>query len=138
MRYLSVIVFLFLVSNAFAEELKVADKATYQVKIVQTMEEKLKGLMFVKKLPENQGMLFDFRGYSSVAMWMKNTYISLDMLFIDCNFKVTDMHQNATPLSLEKISTDKPFCFVLEINGGQVLKQNISIGDKITVSLPEN
>ena len=138
MRYLSVIVFLFLVSNAFAEELKVADKATYQVKIVQTMEEKLKGLMFVKKLPENQGMLFDFRGYSSVAMWMKNTYISLDMLFIDCNFKVADMHQNATPLSLEKISTDKPFCFVLEINGGQVLKQNISIGDKITVSLPEN
>ena len=133
MRYLFAAICLFFFSNAYAEELKIADKAVYHVTIAETPEARQKGLMFVKKLPEYQGMLFDLRDYPAVAMWMKNTYIPLDMLFIDCDFIITDIYQNAKPLSLEKISTDKPFCFVLEINGGQVLKQNIRIGDKISV-----
>ena len=134
MRYRLLFTFLFLFSNAYATELRIADKAVYQVIVAQTMEERQKGLMFVKKLPEYEGMLFDLRGYPSASMWMKNTYIPLDILFIDCDYVVVDFYQNAQPLSLNKISTDKSFCFVLEINGGQIYKQNIRIGDKISIS----
>lgn len=133
MRYWLIALFLFLTSNALATELRIADKVTYNVTVAKTAQEKQKGLMFVKEMPKNQGMLFELKDSPLAAMWMKNTYIPLDMLFIDCDFVITDIYQNAKPLSLDKISTDRPFCYVLEINGGQVLKQNIRIGDKVSV-----
>ena len=133
MRYCFFVIFLLLFSNAFAEELRIADKVTYTVTIAQTAQERQKGLMFVKDLPEQQGMLFDLKDYPAASMWMKNTYIPLDMLFIGCDFVVADMYQNAQPLSLKRISTDKPFCYVLEINGGQILNKDIRVGDKVVV-----
>lgn len=137
MRYWLILICLFGFSNACAVELQIADKVIYDVTIAKTLQEKQKGLMYVKKLPSSQGMLFDLRDNPAAAMWMKNTYIPLDMVFIDCDFLITDIYQNAKPLSLERISSDKPFCFVLEINGGQTSKQNIQIGDKVSVlSLP--
>ena len=60
--------------------------------------------MFVKQMPLNQGMLFDFREDENVAMWMKNTRISLDMIFIDCDYKISDIYKNAKPFSLTKIT----------------------------------
>jgi len=121
------------VQTASALEVHVADKTVYDVKIPKTQEEKEKGLMFVREMPQNQGMLFDLRGYPFAAMWMKNTYIPLDMLFIDCDFKVVDIYENAEPLSLKKISSNKSFCYVLEINGGETKKHNILIGDQLKI-----
>ena len=137
MRYfLAAVLFLFTFSSK-AEEINIGNKAVYEITIPKTTEEKEQGLMFIKELPKNQGMLFDVRGHPYAAMWMKNTYIPLDMLFIDCDFTITDIHKNAIPLSLDKISTAQPFCYVLEINGGQSDNKELSIGDKITFSSPK-
>ena len=105
----------------------------YEVPIMQTRQELEKGLMFVKELPQNKGMLFDFHGYKNIAMWMKNTYISLDMVFIDCALKITDIFENAEPLSEKLIKPRGEVCYALEINGGEVAKQGIKIGHRIEI-----
>lgn len=134
MRYFLAIAFIFLVFSAKAEEIRISDKAIYQIDIPKTDKEKQQGLMFVKDLPQNQGMLFDVRNHPYAAMWMKNTYIPLDMLFIDCDFTITDIYKNATPQSLKMITSSQPFCYVLEINGGQSDTKKIEPGDKIIFS----
>lgn len=135
MKYFFMGIFLLMFNCANAVELDVGGKYVYDVKVAQTEDELIKGLMFVKDLPENEGMIFDFRPYEGkkLSMWMKNTYIPLDMLFIDCNLEIVHIHKNAKPLSLENISTDKVFCYVLEINGGESDRKGISVGDKIVV-----
>ena len=130
-----VIVFFLFFGQAQAEVLKISDKASFDVTIAKREEELLKGLMFVKKMPEFSGMLFDFRRFQGqdIAMWMKNTYIALDMLFLDCDMTVVDIFENAKPLSLERIESKKDFCYVLEINGGKVQELKLDIGDKVVL-----
>lgn len=120
---------------AMAAKLVIGNKAHYAVKIASTPEALQKGLMYVKKLLKNEGMLFDFRAYqnSSIAMWMKNTFIPLDMVFISCDLQITDFHENASPLSLEKITTPAPFCYVLEIPAGAVKTKGLAKGDSVTL-----
>lgn len=129
MWYLLWVFFLFVSYSVSAAEIVIADKATYQVKVAETEEELTRGLMFVKEMPRHEGMWFDLRSYSGVAMWMKNTYISLDMLFIDCDYQIVDIKENCQPQSLDKIISKKPFCYVLELNGGEVANNHIVIGD---------
>ena len=88
------------------------------------------GLMNLDFLPKNQAMLFLFDENEIIHMWMKNTKISLDMLFIDTNDKIS-IKRNATPYSLDIISSEKPVVKVLEINGGLSKKLGIEIGNKI-------
>ena len=94
--YLGCLFFIFCIFNVRAEELCIEDKVCYDVKVVKTMEDKAKGLMFVRSMPENDGMLFDFEGedIKDVAMWMKNTFIYLDMVFIGCDKKIKDVYKN--------------------------------------------
>ena len=131
MRYLWGIVFLCCAYPAMAREVGIGKNATYEVKVAQTETELQRGLMFIKKMPENAGMWFDLRNYPNAQMWMKDTYIPLDMLFIGCHFEVVDIKHNCQPLSLDKITSDKPFCYVLEINGGEAYKKHIKIGDDV-------
>lgn len=131
MRYLLFYFLIFFSSSAFGLDISIADKTKYEVKYAQTKEDLAKGLMFVTDLPHHQGMLFDLRKYPSAAMWMKNTYIPLDMLFINCKYQIVDIRENCQPHSLKKITSPKPFCYVLEINGGEVASQNIAIGDYV-------
>ena len=133
MRYCFFMLFFFCALTLEAAELSVENKVRYKVKFAQTEEELTQGLMNIHHLPQNEGMLFDLRDYPYTAMWMKNTYISLDMLFLDCSFYVVDAYENAKPLSLKKISSDKDFCYVLEINGGEFKKHQMNIGDKVFV-----
>lgn len=130
MRVILTVILLLWGTIARAEVLDMAGKTAYQVKMARTPEELSTGLMGVRHLPENEGMLFDLRAYPKAKMWMKNTYISLDMLFMDCDFKVVDIYEKAVPLSLQKIGSEHKFCYVLEINGGQAEKHGIVIGDE--------
>lgn len=136
MRYLLFLLLFLRCGLGFAAEIKVGDKAVFDAPIAQTRNELAKGLMFVHKLDENSGMLFDFRPYQDreLAMWMKNTYIPLDMLFISCDMRVVDVYREAKPLSLEHIKSKEPYCFVLEINGGMAAKKNIAVGDEVVCS----
>ncbi|MBP5698034.1 MAG: DUF192 domain-containing protein [Alphaproteobacteria bacterium] len=131
MRYFLALIFFLFAYNCKAATVWVEDKVFYQAPVMKTKQELQKGLMFVKQLPQDQGMLFDFGEARKISMWMKNTYISLDMLFIDCALKIVDIHENTKPLSLELITAVAPVCYVLEINGGEVKSHDIQVGDHV-------
>ncbi len=105
--------------------------AEFLVAIAKTEESRMYGLMNLDKLPKNFGMLFP-SNYNEVAvMWMKNTRIPLDMIFIDENNIIASIKANATPYSLDLISSEVKVKKVLEINGGLVEKLGIKIGQEI-------
>ena len=124
------------VKDLRADELCVKDKVCYEVEVAKTAKEKAKGLMFVKEMDKNKGMMFDFSKQDTryVAMWMKNTYISLDMIFIDCDGGIVDVKENTTPLSLESIRSFKKYCYILEVNGGEFMARGLRIGDKFEMN----
>lgn len=105
--------------------------AEFMVAIAKTPESKIYGLMNLDELPENFGMLFLADKKEIVAMWMKNTRIPLDMIFIDENNLVVNIKTNAKPYSLDIISSEVEAAKTLEINAGLVAKLGIKIGQKI-------
>lgn len=91
----------------------------------------IKGLMYVKKpLNSRYGMLFDM-GYKVNSMWMKNTFIPLDVIFLDKNMNIIGYKENNQPHSLKSIMINKPSKYVLEMNAGSVKNFNLKRGDKI-------
>jgi len=89
------------------------------------------GLMNLKFLPEKYGMLFTFDHPQIINMWMKNTLIPLDMIFIDDDNKIVNIKKSNQPNSLTIISSERKSRSVLEINAGLTEKFAIQIGDKI-------
>ena len=74
--------------------------------------------MFRRSMPDGEGMLFDFGGDRPVSMWMKNTYIPLDMIFIGSDRTVKHVAERTTPLSERSIASPVPVRYVLEVNAG--------------------
>lgn len=103
------------------------------IEIAEKKHELKKGLMFRKELKENSGMLFIFEDQMHLSMWMKNTYIPLDMVFINSSNKVVDIVKNTKPLSKEIISPLEPAKYVLEINAGMAEKSGLNIGDSVII-----
>lgn len=103
----------------------------YSVEVMRSDAGREKGLMFRKFMPTDRGMLFDFQSERQVTMWMKNTYLPLDMVFIDHVGKVVGVAQNAEPLSETVIASDAPASAVLELNAGTAGKIGLKIGDRI-------
>ncbi len=93
------------------------------------------GLMFLESLPKKQAMLFLFEESHIINMWMKNTKIPLDMLFIDKNNIIVDIVENTSPYSLEIISAKKSANKVLEINAGLSESLKIKVGYQIKFKL---
>lgn len=93
----------------------------------------VKGLMFQRKsMNNNYGMLFDMHPEPKVhSMWMKNTYIPLDIFFLDKNMKIIGFKENNEPHSLKSISIDKPSRYVLEMNSNSRKRYNLKIDDTI-------
>ena len=77
----------------------------FSVEMATTEEEKATGLMYRKELPDGKGMLFDFSPEQQISMWMKNTYISLDMIFIRADGRILRIAENTEPLSTKIISS---------------------------------
>ena len=88
-----------------------------------------KGLMYVKKLIGYDGMIFDFGESQFLNMWMKNTFISLDILFFDSSRKLLCIHENTMPYDNTPLGCSKPARYVLEIGGGRTKALGITIGD---------
>jgi uncharacterized membrane protein (UPF0127 family) len=107
----------------------------FNVVIADTPARQELGLMFVRSLPSDAGMLFPQQEPLLVSMWMKNTLISLDMLFIDARGQIVCLLEKAKPESLDILSCDKPVKAVLEINGGEAQKRGIRVGDRVTHGL---
>ncbi len=106
---------------------------SFSVEVMQTSEERSKGLMFRKYLAPDAGMLFDYGDPRPVSMWMKNTYIPLDMLFISQDGVVHKIAENTTPHSTEIISSQSHVKYVLEINGGLSAKYGFKPGNRVTL-----
>jgi uncharacterized membrane protein (UPF0127 family) len=102
------------------------------VEIADTEPKREQGLMFRQHLAANQGMLFLFDSEQEITMWMKNTYIPLDMVFIGRDWRIVNIAQNAEPLSTDIISSVQPASRVLEIAGGQAEKLGLKTGDRVT------
>jgi hypothetical protein len=140
-----VVLFVALVASAagFAkaaelQTLEIASKTgvhAFQVEMAITPEEKERGLMFRRELPEGQGMLFDFQFDQNVAFWMKNTYIPLDMLFIRGDGRILRIAENTEPLSERNIPSGGPVRAVLEVIGGTAKKLGIAAGDHVGGSI---
>ena len=105
---------------------------TFNTEIAVTSEQLKIGLMYRKTLPENAAMLFIFEDGKEVNMWMKNTLIPLDILFIDKLGIITYIAENAKPHSQDIISAGNVATrAVMELNGGTTKKQHINVGDKV-------
>ena len=103
----------------------------FDVEMALTEPQREHGLMFRKELGPYEGMLFDFYHEQKVSFWMKNTLISLDMLFIAGDGTIRHIHVNAKPLSTDTIPSEYPVRAVLEINGGTAALLGIKPGDKV-------
>ena len=101
------------------------------MEVVRKKIERERGLMFRKSLNLNRGMLFIFTNESKVNMWMKNTLISLDIIFISKDYKIVDIINNAKAMSKDILTSSVEAKYALEINAGLVKKLNIKIGNNI-------
>ena len=103
----------------------------FTVEVVDTPETRAQGLMYRQELADDAGMLFDFREERPVSFWMRNTYIPLDMLFIEADGTILNIHVNARPHDTTSIPSDGPVQFVLEIPGGRSDELGIAAGDTV-------
>jgi uncharacterized membrane protein (UPF0127 family) len=129
------IIYLFLgyIQSAHAQKLtlNIENKVTISVERAKTPEERDRGLMFRGFLSPKHGMLFDFGTTKKVSMWMKNTYISLDILFVSALAKIVQIVSQTTPLSTDPITSKRSVRFVLELPAGTCKKHNIRAGNQI-------
>jgi uncharacterized protein len=103
----------------------------FSVEMATTEEEKTTGLMYRKELADGRGMLFDFSPEQQVSMWMKNTFIPLDMIFIAANGRILRIAENTEPQSTKIIPSNGLAKGVLEVIAGTAKKYGIAPGDRV-------
>lgn len=103
----------------------------FQVELAATPAQQRRGLMFRKSLDGGQGMLFDYNPPRSISMWMKNTFISLDMLFFDASGRIAHIAVHTEPFSQNLIVAPGLTRYVLEVSAGTAQRLGIRVGDKI-------
>ena len=120
--------------SAEQQTLEIVSKSgvhVFTVELAVSDAERQKGLMFRRSLPESQGMLFDFKTDQDVSMWMRNTYVSLDMIFIRGDGRIQRIAENTQTESDRIISSGGPVRAVLEVVAGTAKKFGIAPGDRV-------
>ena len=137
---LSLMLLLSAVHQSFAQQLApfepisivTGQSATILIaEIAETEDSRSRGLMFRHVMPQDRAMLFDFVKPRPAAMWMKNTYISLDMLFVREDGTIAAIAENTEPLSLQTISVEEPVRGVVELAAGTAKRLGIQRNDKV-------
>jgi len=121
-------------ANEIREALTVVSASgrhAFRVEVAISPEAQAQGLMFRRSLDADAGMLFVYPVAHRITMWMKNTYIPLDMLFIDDAGKISHIVERTVPLSLAIIRSRDPARAVLELNGGTAARLGIKKGDRV-------
>jgi uncharacterized membrane protein (UPF0127 family) len=103
----------------------------FNIYLASTEAQQMRGLMYVRQLPADAGMLFPLATPRPMTMWMKNTLIPLDMLFVDTKGHIVCLRERTVPQSLELLDCPVPVKAVLEIGGGQAAKRGIKLGDSV-------
>jgi uncharacterized membrane protein (UPF0127 family) len=104
---------------------------SFQVEVARNQNDRAQGLMFRRSMAPDRGMLFDFERVEPVSMWMQNTYLSLDMLFVRPDGTIARIAANTEPLSTRTIPSGEPVLSVLELNAGTAARLGIKAGDRI-------
>ncbi|MGB5511433.1 MAG: DUF192 domain-containing protein [Woeseiaceae bacterium] len=110
----------------------------FDIYLAQDVEQHLRGLMFVRKLPLTTGMLFVYEGNEQRSMWMKNTYISLDIVYARADGSVSSVIHNTEPLSLRSLVSVEPVQYVLELNAGVARRLKIGTGSRLIWNAAES
>lgn len=121
---------LLIINNQEREKIMI-NNVTVSVKIADEPSEWSEGLMFVKKLDKNEGMLFEYPNEDYRSFWMKNTLIPLDLIFVGEDLRVVDVKQGFEPCEQDPCpvyTSKKPAKYVLEVNAGFVEENNVTIG----------
>ena len=103
----------------------------FRVEVARTPQEQAKGLMFRTEMGPDEGMLFPYPSPQVLSFWMKNTVLSLDLVFIDEQHRIINIAENAVPYSEESILSAAPGVAVLELNGGRTRQLGIVAGNKV-------
>jgi len=106
-------------------------RLAFEVEVARTPAQKERGLMFRRSLPERGGMLFTYKREREILMWMKNTLIPLDMIFIGANGRIERIARNTEPKSLRLISSGRLARAVLEVRAGTADRLGIDVGDRV-------
>ena len=106
-------------------------KAELMVEIADTKKKRMRGLMYRTELADNAGMLFLFPKKQTISMWMANTPLSLDMIFINEQGKIQEIRENTIPFSRDEIRSQKKALSVLEVKGGFSKRLDIRSGDLV-------
>jgi uncharacterized protein len=137
-QVLALLAMLILAGAAFAQTFEPltilsqgGQRHSFQVEVARNDADRAQGLMFRRSMPPDRGMLFDFGRVEPVAMWMQNTYLPLDMLFIRPDGSIARIAANAEPLSTRTIPSGEPVLAVLELNGGTAARLGIRAGDRV-------
>jgi uncharacterized membrane protein (UPF0127 family) len=107
----------------------------FAVELATTPAQMEQGLMFRQSLAPDAGMLFDFKVPSMASMWMKNTFIPLDMLFVDARGHIVNIGERTVPGSLDPVSAAAPVRAVIELNGGTAARLGIRPGDRVRFAI---
>jgi len=106
------------------------------VYVAGTAQQRAQGLMHVRTLGSHEGMVFVYPRRDVIQMWMKNTWLPLDMLFADSEGRIVHMHRNARPHDETIISSRKPVAYVVELNAGSIDRFGITTDDRIEFPAP--
>ena len=110
-------------------------RSNFTVELAVSEAQRVQGLQGRRRLAADAGMLFDFQGTGPVIMWMKDTYVPLDMLFIDSGGRIVNIAEHTVPLSLTAIPSAGPVRAVLELNAGTAARLGIKPGDRVLHSV---
>ena len=105
---------------------------TIDVAIADNDQERNQGLMDVRNMPSDKGMLFIFDENQPRSFWMANTPLSLDIMFVNESFEIVRIHQNAQPFSEKSFESEEPAKYVIETNGGFSVSHDIQEGTKVS------
>ncbi|WP_020591907.1 DUF192 domain-containing protein [Kiloniella laminariae] len=139
MLFLSVVLGLLLNFSAQAQQSFEKDRLTifsadgsahrFEIELAISPGQRARGLMYRREMASDAGMLFIYEEPQNIMMWMKNTYISLDMLFLDGTGRIVHIEEKTTPLSTRTLSSGGQVSAVLELNAGTVSRLEIRKGD---------
>jgi len=117
--------------ESLAVETRSARRHVFAAWRAESPAQREQGLMFVKSMGGDEAMIFIYDPPQPVAMWMKNTLLPLDMLFVDQHGCVRTIKEHARPGSLDTISSEVPVALVVELNGGTVADRGLRVGDRV-------
>ncbi|MFH1804608.1 MAG: DUF192 domain-containing protein [Pseudomonadota bacterium] len=118
-------------ANGFERSRLLVDGQVFNVELARSPDERARGLMFRTEMADDAGMLFDFGRAQEISMWMKNTFIPLDMIFIDHSGAIVGIEKRTIPKSEAIIASPKPVRFVLELNGGMADRMGFDVGTRV-------